>query len=597
MSGHNASTIPASGIYGCFHRDGRPLSEGERRALGLPAGAPGDTWSVTAHDNLAPEAVSRHDEGGETTVFAGHIEEANELAGRLGLGRSAAPAQIAAAALARFGGDTPAQVIGEWSLLHRHADGRLTLMLGAGVRDPIFYAVSGPRVAVAPDLFALSRLDWVDSRIDEAGLLFPVARAALRATRGDTTMLCGVRRLENGESVVIDPQGGVARRRADILLPQPRRSGSFADLVAEAEHLLRHIMATRLARTQRSAHMLSGGLDSSLLAWLAAEEHRTGLAPIAVTSAAPPGSGLPDETFFAQTVADTIGMECHKVWPDPEVNAYRPRLAILTGQNGPPLSNRHALTDALVAGAYAQGATMMIDGGYGEMTATVRLPRHDFTSRVRAPLRAVYHAIRALGAPPQPEQGPFHVRLAPHRLASLPDVMLKALAEPPPRTAMPGPGELFGYIPGIERGLALANEFYPGAPRTELPFRDMRLLRLFAGVPVATLLAGGPDRGVARQMMAGHLPDSIRLRPRGMPASPDHNLRLQQHALVARERMALFRKAGIDAWLDLDWLDTALAGMAETGPRDVVHGNEVQLTAITAEFLLWWAAQGSGTTP
>ena len=316
-----------------------------------------------------------------------------------------------------------------------------------------------------------------------------------------------------------------------------------------------------------------------------------------MTSAAPPGSGLPDETFFALTVADTIGMECHKVWPDPEVSAYRPRLAILTGQNGPSLSNRHALTDALVTMARAQGATMMIDGCYGEMTATVRLPRQDLTSRVRAPLRAVYRAVRAFGAPPQPEQDPFHVRLAPHRLASLPDVMLKALAEPPPRTAMPGPGDLFGYIPGIERGLAHANEFHPGAPRTEFPFRDMRLLRLFAGMPVATLLAGGPDRSVARRMMAGHLPDSIRLRPHGMPASPDHNRRLQQQALAARERVALFRKAGIDDWLDLDWLDEALGGMAVTGPRDVVHGNEVQLTAIVAEFLLWWTGQRRGAMP
>lgn len=597
MSGHDASSNPASGIYGCFHRDGRPLGESERRALGLDVVAPGEAWSVTACDSLAPEAVSRHDEGGETTIFAGHIEDADALAGRLGLACTASQAQIAAAALKRFGDDTPAQVIGEWSLLHRHADGSLTLMLGAGVRDPIFYAVAGPRVAVAPDLFALARLDWVDRRIDEAGLLFPVARAALRAARGDTTMLCGVRRLHKAESVVIDPQGGVVRHRAEILLPQPRRSGSFADLVAEAEHLLRHIMATRLARTQRGAHMLSGGLDSSLLAWLGAEEHRTGLAPIAVTSAAPPGSGLPDETFFAQTVADAIGMECHRVWPDPEVSAYRPRLAILTGQNGPPLSNRHALTDALVTMARAQGATMMIDGTYGEMTATVRLPQQGLMARLRAPLRAAYHAVRALGEGRQAQQSPFHVRLAPHRLARLPQVMQEALAAPPQPATLPSRGDLFGYMPGIDRGLDLPNELYPGAPRTDFPYRDMRLLRLFAGMPVATLLDGGPDRGVARRMMAGHLPDSIRLRPRGMPASPDHDLRLRDHAASARQRMAEFRRAGIDDWLDLDWLDAALAGMAATGPRDVAHGNEVQLTAITAEFLLWWIDQGRGAMP
>jgi asparagine synthase (glutamine-hydrolysing) len=82
-----------------------------------------------------------------------------------------------------------------------------------------------------------------------------------------------------------------------------------------------------------------------------------------------------------------------------------------------------------------------------------------------------------------------------------------------------------------------------------------------------------------------------------MPASPDHNHRLQHEASAARERIALFRKAGIDDWLDLDWLDQALAGMSVTGPQSVNHGNEVQLTAMMAEFLLWWGDQGRVATP
>ena len=95
-------------------------------------------------------------------------------------------------------------------------------------------------------------------------------------------------------------------------------------------------------------------------------------------------------------------------------------------------------------------------------------------------------------------------------------------------------------------------------------------------------------RPVVRRMMRGHLPDSIRLRRRGMPASPDHDRRLKNQASAARARIAPFRKAGIDDWLDLDWLDLALADMAVTGPGTIAHGNEVQLTAMTAEFLLWW---------
>ncbi len=594
-----AATDPmpqASGIYGIFHLDDRPLDPRGCQTLGLPLVAgEGAAWTIAGHDPFMPDAVSRHDERGASTLLVGFIEDAADLALRLGEDAAASPARLARAALERFGSDAPAEVIGEWSLLHRASDGTLTLMVSAGVRDPIFYAVSGRRVAVAPDLFAVARIDWVDSAIDEAGLLFPVARAALRAARGDTTMLRGVRQIGSGASVVIDPHGGVSVRQSHILVPQPRLAISFDELVEETERLLRRILAVRLARTERCAHMLSGGLDSSLLAWLAAEERPMGRGPIAVTSAAPPDSGLPDETAYADIVARTIGMTCHRVWPAEDANIYRPRLAVLTGQNGPPFSNRHVLTDALVTRAMAEGATAMIDGTYGEMTVTVRLPQQGMKGRLRASLGRLVRGGHAAGE--DAALSPLHVRLAPHRMATLPAVMTEALAAPASPWAMPGANEVFGYIPGIDRGLGLPTEYFPGGLRTEFPFRDMRLLRLFAGVPVRTLLDGGVDRSVARRMMDGHLPDSIRLRRRGMPASPDHNSRLQHQAGAARDRIALFRKAGVDDWLDLDWLDQALAGIAITGPRDVTHGNGAQITAIMAEFLLWWSDQGRGTTP
>lgn len=596
MPSTSAPTPRASGIYGSFRLDGGSPDPGEIAALGLAEASDKAPWAIAGHDPFAPDAVSRHDERGAATLIVGYIEDADELALRLGLDPRSSPARIAEAALQRFGHDAPAHVMGEWSLLHREPDGAVTLMVSAGVRDPVFYAASGQRLAVAPDLFALARIDWVDTRFDEAGLLFPVARAALRAARGDTTMVRGVRQLESGASVIIDSQGSVKRRQVNVLIAQPPARHSFDELVEEAEALLRHIMATRLARTQRSAHMLSGGLDSSLLAWLAAEERSAGRDPIAVTSAAPPGSGLTDETEYAAIVARTIGVECYKAWPGENANIYRPALSILSGQNGPPLSNRHVLTDALVTKAMAHGATLLIDGAYGEMSATVRLTAQGLKNRIRARAGQIYRGVRAFGSSQAPH-GPFHVRLAPHRLAALPDVMTEALAKPAQTFALPGRGDLFGYIPGIERGLALPTEFYPGGLRTELPFRDMRLLRLFAGMPVSTLLQGGADRPVVRRMLEGHLPDSIRLRRGGMPASPDHNHRLQHQASTASERIPLFRKAGIDDWLDLDWLDQALAGMAVTGPQSVNHGNEVQLTAMMAEFLLWWGNQGRVTTP
>ncbi len=122
----------------------------------------------------------------------------------------------------------------------------------------------------------------------------------------------------------------------------------------------------------------------------------------------------------------------------------------------------------------------------------------------------------------------------------------------------------------------------------DYPFRDTGLLRLIAGLP--RHLPAGPDgdRALGRALLAGHLPDAIRLRKHGMAASPDHLPRLQRHAPAARQRIATFRAAGLSEWLDLDWLEQALERMAQSGTRSHSTANEVQLTAIAAEFLLWW---------
>ena len=88
-------------------------------------------------------------------------------------------------------------------------------------------------------------------------------------------------------------------------------------------------------------------------------------------------------------------------------------------------------------------------------------------------------------------------------------------------------------------------------------FRDQRLLHLFSGFPTSFSNYGGMTRAPARALLAGKLPDSIRLRRSGMPFCPDFYPRLAREAPEARARLPLFRRAGISDWLDLDWLERA----------------------------------------
>lgn len=575
-----------SGIYGIFRLDGAPVDPGDARALGLsaPAELP-DAAHAEAVDSRAPAALHRIEDPRALTILAGDLEEPEELAVRLRLAPTVPPALLARAALSRFGDGLPGEMIGEWSLLHWDRAGRLTLMLSAARRDRLFFAVSGPRVAIAPDVFRMSRIPWIGNTLDEAGLLFGLGREALRCGIGDRTMIAGVRQLEPGGCVTIGP-GECRARSAPVLVAQSRRTGSFDGAAAEVEWLMRRILRARLARTKVPAVLLSGGLDSSTVAAFAAEVRSADQKLLLITSVAPPGSGLADERGFAEEVARSLGLRSEHVSPPREANIYRPSDAILGGASRPPLSNRHCLTETFQATARRLGATTLFDGLFGEMTLTSPLLLTTILRRLRGGARRLRHGPLS----PRPDLGGFHVRLSGYRLARLPEAVRVGLrpADTPARDRRPG--DLWGYMPGADKALLQANELYPGAVRMELPFRDLRLLRLFASFPAEFLEHGGLNRALARHMLAGRLPDSIRLRKSGLPASPDHYVRLQRQAPQARARVAEFRKAELEEWLDLDWLDAALERIGVYGPANVIEANEVQLTAITAEFLLWWRA-------
>lgn len=579
-----------SGIYGLFNMDGAPVDTGDAPALGFDPTTDPRSWLAAGHDAHFQNAISCHHSAGGFTLLVGEVEETDALCAMLGIRSHASPAALAEAALNRFGGELPTKLIGEWSLLHRSPNGQLTLMLSAAQRDRLFYAIRGKRIAVAPNLFAFRQLNWIGNTIDEVGLLFPLGRAKVRAGRGDLTMLRSVYQLEAGSSVVIDPCGNMTKSVAQTLIEQPCWKGSFDDAVAETESVLRRILRNSLARSAKVVPMLSGGLDSSLLTWLCAEECGPNTGILALTSVAPPDSGIADEAHFADMVAEALGSDSRHIFPAHNVNIYRPPDIVLTGGSGPILSNRHCLTNALQIAAKEAGATLMIDGNYGEMSATARLPNPTPSRQLRT------LAGRLLRSTPmfrgaEIETTPFHARLAPHLLAQLPEPIRVAQTAPLAGSVWPNPNGLLGYMPGIEKALTLPNEFYPGAARITYPYRDIRLLRLFAGFPFQMLVKGGADRGIARAMMAGHLPDAIRLRRSGMPASPDHLPRLQRQADAARQRIPHFRKAEIDDWIDLDWLDVTLGSVSARGPANVEEANEVQLTAIAAEFLLWWRLQ------
>jgi asparagine synthase (glutamine-hydrolysing) len=575
-----------SGIYGLFRLDGGPLDASDMQILGLPPGSEPISAVTAGFDQYEPQLVHSHADETGIIVLAGFVSEVEALAARLGLGKDIPIALLALAALARFGAETPAELLGEWSLLHWNSMGQLTVMMSTARRDRLHYAISGQHVAIAPDIMPLGQLPWVGEDIDAAGFLYPLGIAPVREGAGDATMYSAVRQIGPGEMVQFDKHG-IRKARCETALPaMPAYTGSFADAVAEAESMLRHIVRERLAHTAKPATMLSGGLDSSLIAWVAASELEAGQHMDFLTSVAPPGSGIPDETAFADMVAQRLGQPRHDIFPGEQANSYCPADDMLGGASGPLTPTRHCLTRAFQAALHAQGATLMLDGTYGEMTATARLARPTIRNRLRRLANAVIYGRQRMSYQATAIES-FHVRLAPHLLANLPEP-IAALIGKEVSPNLDRNAALLGYMYGAQKAHQIPDQFYAGAVRVHYPYRDVRLLRLFAGFPLKMLREQGGDRDVARHMLKDRLPDAIRLRRSGMPASPDHLVRMQRQALTVRERIPVFRKAEADDWFDLDWLDQALQRVAAQGVRNIHDANVVQITAVMAEFVTWW---------
>lgn len=567
------------GLYALASLDGAPLSPGDLATLGLPPGAGG--FAAVARDCGIDRPVPA------AYAFLGHLDAPAALAAALGRDPATPPGELLRAALARHGDDTPARAPGEWSFAAWDAETRmLTLIVSDTARDALLYATDGRRVAVAPHVRALRHVDRVDATPDGHALLLHMGRGPLRGTIGTRTILGHVHRVTAGTCVRISSAG--ARVGARAPLPAPTRwPGSFAEGMEALETVWRTILREQMTRHPNAAVMLSGGLDSSLIAAFAAAERGSGTL-LALTSAAPPGSGMADEVEFARAVADRAGIALLPVAPPADADVYLPSPATLRWLQHPLASPRHYVYDALYGTAADRGASAILDGCGGESTLTGYPDHPDWRARLRS-------AARRLVRPERAEQlidPAFHVRLSAHARDVAETRFRAELAAPPLADPAHARGDLWGYSPDIAKNLVSTTTTPLPALRNLLPFRDRRLVTLFARMPYAFIDHGGRARAPARALLAGMVPDTVRLRRGGRPFSPDYPDRIRRQAVRARTRLADFAAGGADEWLDLVWLDGALAHIASGADVSLDTVYEVQMTAAAAAFIADWRTGG-----
>jgi asparagine synthase (glutamine-hydrolysing) len=166
---------------------------------------------------------------------------------------------------------------------------------------PLFYTDSGDRFAYASNLLCLATLPWVNPSID---LLSLDRYLALHYTPGERTIFSGMYRVLPGERLELSLRDRTISKHRYYTLPLGEKGSRVS--ASELEAKLQHAVISRLVADVPVGIFLSGGIDSSLVAAIAAE-HSPGIHTFSMGFA----SNAHDESAYAKLVAESVGSTHH----------------------------------------------------------------------------------------------------------------------------------------------------------------------------------------------------------------------------------------------------------------------------------------------
>lgn len=219
---------------------------------------------------------------------------------------------------------------------------------------PLYYRLDGPVLSFASELKALKYSKSIDLQALNHYL-------ALGYVPRGFCLFEGIRKLEPGHCASYSLASGKLDIWQYWQLPENKAGlgGDVIDLVGEAQRLIEDSVRLRMIADVPVGILLSGGLDSSLVACAAA---RVSAYPIETFTVSLPGSSL-DEVKHAKKVADFLGAR-HHVLP-----LAKPSLNLLDGLASlidEPIADSSILPAWLVFGMAQKGVTVALGGDGGD---------------------------------------------------------------------------------------------------------------------------------------------------------------------------------------------------------------------------------------
>lgn len=315
-----------SGIMALLSLDGRPVTEDVARAQLGAITHRGDreprVWLgegiALGHVNLPTtheaerEFLPTSDPTGRFWItWEGRLDNREALAQKLGLdaaqAREMTDAGYVLAAYARWKDACVEHLLGDWAVvIWDTAARRLFCAKDPLGWRPLFYAQHNGMLVAGSEPLQLFAGSLVPRVVNDEFLLRFLAGAVQEP---GSTCYAGVHDLEGGQSLLV--QDGSVSLKTWWARPRvtPRRFRTPEEAVDEFVALFREATRARLRSNRKIGVFLSGGLDSSYVAAVAAREggQITGILGYA------PDTRLMDERRYAREVAGHVGITCHEI--------------------------------------------------------------------------------------------------------------------------------------------------------------------------------------------------------------------------------------------------------------------------------------------
>jgi asparagine synthase (glutamine-hydrolysing) len=509
-----------------------------RRALGSTETTVLDTPQLVV--GCAPGLAAPRHADHPWCLVDGYVHNAGELAGQLELPPGSTQEATLLAAFARWGFAMLERLRGEFAFVLWDPVARRGMLARdqLGTRLLVLRA-DGGRLWFASEVRELLRLLPRRPSPDQSSL---ANWLVMRSPADGCTMFEGVRVLQPGHAVLLDPDGWRVRRYWAPRYHEPLRA-SRQELVELVRERLYVSVSRRIELTGGTAVMMSGGLDSTSLAAVAHD-----IAPGSVLTASVQFPEYPnvDETFYVDCINRTLGMPSVKVRMNGIGGMVYSAAEYLRAWELP----LHAWSDSwsrpLTDAAGSHGARAIFGGDGGDEVFGSRF--YLMADRIRAGnLRGAVRLVRRLaevgGIPPRDWQlrllGRFGLTPAlPWRAHDLARRLHPRAGGSPawllPRTAarlsetsdpwgwlkLDGPRWWAGLVNSVVSGpqqIGLFDEIRRRAARSGLDARhalyDLDLLELAFRLPPLSCFDASLSRPLLRDAVAGVSPDEVRLRP------------------------------------------------------------------------------------